>query len=166
MDSAWIDTASNVFAAVGTVGAFILGFVLLRREQHRDAETAEDERRSQAARVSAWVKMYRRTDGARELAFHVHNASDMPIYEVELPLPGPDGRAAEADAEFIGLVPPGQTIRRPAPKDWSRTYVQPEPVEIEFTDSAGREWRRNEQGTLIRVSAAKPKLTRGRERTL
>jgi hypothetical protein len=149
LDSAWLDTASNLFAAIGTVGAFVTGFVLLRREQYREADRTEDERRSQAARVSAWVEMYRRNDGVRELAFHVHNASDMPIYDVELPMPSPTGE--EPDSEFIGLVPPGQTIRRAAPREWSRSYVQPEPVEIEFTDSAGRAWRRDESGKLVRT---------------
>ncbi|MCM4085150.1 hypothetical protein, partial [Paractinoplanes hotanensis] len=48
------------------------------------------------------------------------------------------------------LVPPGQTIQRPAPPDWLRTYVEPEPVQIEFLDSAGRRWSRDEQGTLSR----------------
>jgi hypothetical protein len=151
LGSDWLNTASNVFQSVGTVGAFVTGFVLLRRELRREADRAEDERRAQAARVSAWVEMYRRNDGTRELAFHVHNASDMPIYEVELPLPAPAGE--EPTTEFIGLVPPGQTIRRPAPREWLGSYVEPEPIEIEFLDSMGSQWRRNEQGTLVRTAA-------------
>ncbi|MET7393525.1 hypothetical protein ABZS66_08535 [Dactylosporangium sp. NPDC005572] len=142
MDSDAINAFGSVFSALGTVGAFLVGFVLLRREQNREAERAEDMRRGQAARISAWVEMHRKPDGSRELAFHIHNASDMPIYEVELPMP--EG----GDAEFVGLVPPGQTIRRPAPASWLRSYVDPEPVEIEFLDSAGRRWTRNEQGRL------------------
>jgi hypothetical protein len=146
----WISTGANVFSAVGTVGAFVLGFVLLRKEQRREADRSEDERRTQAARISAWVEAYRRPDGTRELAFHIHNASDMPIYEVELPMPEPSNE--ENIAEFVGLVPPGQTIRRAAPPDWLRTYVEPEPVQIEFLDSAGRRWTRDEQGALNRVN--------------
>jgi hypothetical protein len=144
----WLDTAANVFSSVGTVGAFGTGFVLLRREHRREDERTEDERRAQAAKVSAWVELHRTPVGARELMFHIHNASDMPIYEVELPLPTPAG--GEPETEFIGLVPPGQTVRRPAPREWLTSYVGPEPIEIEFHDSAGRQWRRNEQGTLIR----------------
>jgi hypothetical protein len=144
--SAWIDTSANVFSSVGTVGAFVVGFILLRQEHKREAERTEDERRSQAARVSAWVEAYHKPDGSRELAFHIHNASDMPIYEVELPLPAPDGQ--DAGQEFVGLVPPGQTIRRPAPREWLRSYIEPEPVEIEFRDSAGRHWRRDELGSI------------------
>lgn len=139
---------ADAFSAVGTVGAFVVGFVLLRKEQRREADRSEDQLKSQAARISAWVEAYRNAAGGREVAFHIHNASDMPIYEVELPLPGQnDGQ----DAEFIGLVPPGQTIRRPAPADWLRSFAEPEPVQIEFLDSAGRRWTRDEQGTLTRA---------------
>lgn len=150
MGTEWIDTASNVFASIGTVGAFVTGFVLLRREHRQEAERIEDDRRTQAAKVSAWVELYRAIDGSRELMLHVHNSSDMPIYEVELPLPtrGDD----EPETEFIGLVPPGQTVRRQAPRDWLASYVGPEPIEIEFLDSAGWQWRRGEQGALVRAA--------------
>ncbi|MGC9666855.1 hypothetical protein ACNTMW_09905 [Planosporangium sp. 12N6] len=146
--SDWVSAGADVFSAVGTVGAFTTGFVLLRREHRREADRSEDERRAQAARISAWVEMYVRTDGRKELAFHIHNASDMPIYEVELPLPG---KSDGDGVEFVGLVPPGQTIRRAAPQEWLRTYAEPEPVEIEFLDSAGRRWGRDEQGRLRQV---------------
>jgi hypothetical protein len=152
LDSEWVGVGADAFAAVGTVGAFVLGFVLLRKEQRREAERSEDERRAQAARISAWVEVYRKSDGTREIAFHIHNASDMPIYEVELPLPNPE---REEITEFVGLVPPGQTIRRPAPSEWLRSYVEPEPVQVEFQDSAGRRWARDEQGGLAQVDRPK-----------
>lgn len=61
-------------------------------------------------------------------------------------MPTTDGQSHEA--EFIGLVPPGQTITRPAPKEWAKSYLPPEPVEIEFFDSSGRHRTRDEQGFL------------------
>ena len=45
------------------------------------------QRRSQAVKVSAWVEAQRTAQGGREVLFFVHNASDMPIYEVSLPTP-------------------------------------------------------------------------------
>jgi hypothetical protein len=150
LGSDWLSAFADVFSAVGTVGAFLLGFFLLRREHHRDADRAVHQRRAQAERISAWVELIRKLDGGRELAFHIHNASDMPIYEVELPLPAREGE--QESSEFIGLVPPGQTVQRSAPTDWLRTYVEPEPVQIEFLDSAGRRWSRDEQGSLSRTS--------------
>lgn len=149
MDSDAVGAAADVFSAIGTVGALLLGLSLLRRELRREAGRAEDERRSQAARISAWVEATRKVDGTRELAFHIHNASAMPIYEVELPLPAHEGE--EPTAEFLGLVPPGQTVKRPAPPEWLRSYAEPEPVQIEFLDSAGRRWNRDEQGALSRA---------------
>ncbi|GAA4953374.1 hypothetical protein [Actinoplanes utahensis] len=152
MDSDWVGAGADSFAAVGTVGAFIVGFTLLRREHRREADRADDQRRAQAERISAWVELTRKVDGTRELAFHIHNASDMPIYEVELPLPARGGE--ESHSEFVGLVPPGRTIQRPAPAEWLRTYVEPEPVQIEFLDSAGRRWSRDEQGSITRTDAS------------
>jgi hypothetical protein len=141
---AWISDAANIFSAIGTVGAFGVAMYLLRKEQQREAVRAEEDRRAQAARVSAWLEIQPTRNGGRELMFHVHNASDMPIYEVSLPalVPGDD------EAEFIGLVPPGQTILRPAPREWMKNYFAPEPVQIEFADSSGIQWARSEHGSL------------------
>jgi hypothetical protein len=147
--SDWLSAFADVFSAVGTVGAFLLGFFLLRREHRREADRAEDERRAQAERISAWVELTWKADGSRELDFHIHNASAMPIYEVELPLPARGGE--EPGSEFVGLAPPGRTVQRSAPAEWLRSYVEPEPVQIEFLDSAGRRWSRDEQGTLSRT---------------
>jgi hypothetical protein len=141
-----VSEAAEVFSAIGTVGAFGVAMYLLRKEQQREAIRSEDERRAQAARVSAWLETRPTARGGRELLFHVHNASDMPIYEVSLPtmMPGEE----DSEAEFIGLVPPGQTIMRAAPREWIKTYFSPEPVQIEFLDSSGHQWTRDEQGGL------------------
>ena len=146
---AWIDVGANVFSALGTVGAFAVGMVLLRQEHRREELRSEDDRRAQAVKVSAWIEASRTPQGGRELQFHVHNASEMPIYEVSLPMPVPDEE--DHEVEFIGLVPPGQTIQRPAPREWLKTYHAPEPVQIEFLDSSGQQWSRDEQGSLNRV---------------
>ncbi len=140
----WASVVVDGVAAIGTLGAFAVGFVLFRREHRREESRAEDDRRSQAVKVSAWIEAQRTAQGAQQVFFLVHNASDMPIYEVSLP----SSDAGEAEAEFIGLVPPGQTIQRPAPRDWLATYYHPEPVQIEFLDSSGRAWTRDEQGFL------------------
>jgi hypothetical protein len=148
----WIPVAAEVLSAVGTVGAFATGFVLLRQEHQREELRAEDERRHQAIKVSAWVEVHATAYGARELLFHVHNASEMPIYEVSLPTP----EEGTHEAEFIGLVPPGQTVQRPAPREWLKTYYSSEPVEIEFLDSSGRQWTRDEQGVLTPAADTSP----------
>jgi hypothetical protein len=141
-----VSEAADVFSAIGTVGAFGVAMYLLRKEQQRETDRREDERRAQAARVSAWLETRPTPNGGRELLFHVHNAGDMPIYEVSLPTMTPGEENTEA--QFIGLVPPGQTIVRAAPRDWIKNYFTPEPVQIEFLDSGGNQWIRDEQGAL------------------
>lgn len=146
----WIPVAVDALAAIGTVGAFAIGFMLLRKEHRREEARAQEARRLQAIKVSAWVEAHATAYGSRELLFHVHNASEMPIYEVSLPMPDEDAH----EAEFIGLVPPGQTVQRPAPRDWLKTYYSPEPVQIEFLDSSGSQWTRDEQGFLTPAADA------------
>jgi hypothetical protein len=146
----WVGVAVEALSAVGTIGAFGIGFVLLRQEHRREEARNEEARRLQAVKVSAWVEAKPGPHGGRELLFHVHNASEMPIYEVSLPMPDEDAH----EAEFIGLVPPGQTVTRPAPREWLKTYYSPEPVEIEFLDSSGRQWTRDEQGNLNRADGS------------
>jgi hypothetical protein len=146
----WLDTGANVFSSIGTVGAFAVAMYLLREEHQREALNDEEARRSQAVKVSAWIEARALPHGGREVAFHVHNASDMPIFEVSLPMPIPNADEGRHEAEFIGLVPPGQTIQRAAPSEWAASYFSPEPVEIEFLDSGGRHWTRDEQGSLTR----------------
>jgi hypothetical protein len=145
----WVNASASVFSAVGTVGAFAVGFILLRREHQREEEHAGERRRSQAAKVSAWVEAQRNHQGGMELYFNIHNASGMPIYEVSLPIPAPSGQAQRS--EFLGMVPPGQTLRRDAPKEWLTSYFSPEPVQVEFLDSSGLLWTRDEQGFLVEI---------------
>lgn len=116
----WVSTSANVFASLGTVGAFASGMVLLQREHRREAAREDEARRDQAVKISAWIEDRRTPSGGRELLFLVHNASDMPIYEVALRDLTADAESEEA--EFISLVPPGQTVTRPAPSSWLASY--------------------------------------------
>jgi hypothetical protein len=86
---------------------------MLRKEHKRDERHDDEQRRAQAVTVSAWIEARATPRGGRELAFHVHNASDMPIHEVSLPMPVPGADEQTYEAEFIGLVPPGQTRATP-----------------------------------------------------
>jgi hypothetical protein len=60
---------------------------------------------------------------------HVHNASDAPIYEVELPPPTRGGDAP--GTEYFGL---GSIVHRRAPQGWLASYIGSEPIEIEILD--------------------------------
>ncbi|MEU8661920.1 hypothetical protein [Actinoplanes philippinensis] len=71
MDSDALGAVADCFSAVGTIGAFLVGFRLLRREHRREADRAEDERRAQAERISAWIELVHQRDGKRDLTFHI-----------------------------------------------------------------------------------------------
>ena len=114
--------------------------------------------------ISAWVEVHRKPDGGRELAFHIHNASDMPIYEVELPLPAPPGDERAGRVRRPRAARPDHPPA--APPEWLRSYVEPEPVQIEFLDSAGRRWTRDEQGSLAPVTSEVDRPGRCRQRRL
>jgi hypothetical protein len=48
----WVSVYVDAAAALGTMGAFVVGFVLFRREHRREEGRVEDDRRSQAIKVS------------------------------------------------------------------------------------------------------------------
>jgi hypothetical protein len=66
---------------------FTIAMILLWQERRREDERAEEQRRCQAVMVSPWIEVTRTPQGGRELFFPVHNASEMPIFEVSLPMP-------------------------------------------------------------------------------
>lgn len=103
MTSDWAQVSVDVLSAISTIGAFAVGFVLLRQEHRKEEARLEEDRRFQAVKVSAWVEAHTVSYGGRELLFHCAMPA-MPIYEVSLPMldAQPDG-----EAEFIGSVPPG-----------------------------------------------------------
>lgn len=57
MNTDWLSAFANLFAAVGTVGAFIVGGALLRREAARDRSRFEQETRAQASGIHAWIEV-------------------------------------------------------------------------------------------------------------
>jgi hypothetical protein len=65
--------------------------VLLRQELKLEQTRTDGQRRDQTVKVGAWIETAPTPTGARELRFHVHNASQMPIYDASLPNPIPDG---------------------------------------------------------------------------
>ena len=56
VDPDWVSAYADVFAAVGTVGAFVSGGWLLHREIGRDRDRVDEKEREQASQVHAWVE--------------------------------------------------------------------------------------------------------------
>jgi hypothetical protein len=84
----------------------------------------------------------------------LHNASDQPIRDVVFYWMNPNG-SAQLDSRPLGaaVVEPHQTVRKQRPRhllDGLRSV----PVELQFTDAAGRSWRMDRAGRLEKLGAA------------
>jgi hypothetical protein len=121
-------------AAIGTVLAFWVALVVF-------IVALKDRRRQQAAQVAAWLER-----GEDETSLHIINSSDVPIYNVRadvkllgqsrnfyLPVLGP-----RADEILVKVPMPGG-------RQVSEKFAN---VEVFFTDSSGKRWRRREDGKL------------------
>jgi hypothetical protein len=126
-------------------------------------QAAEEERRSQAAKVTTWLA---RSDDDGAWEARIRNASDLPIFDVRTffhkihkvnPTPGggnwvPAGQEATPPDETICVFPPQadrvvavpENARKMFGEPTDRTYV----ASIEFTDAAGHHWERDARGTL------------------
>src|SRR5687767_13133313 len=92
--AAWVSAIATAVGSLGTMGALLLTYRLLRREADRDrvnevrraSETASA-RRAQAAQVSAWAKTEPRTVDAVptvriSYGAYVHNGSESPVFDL------------------------------------------------------------------------------------
>jgi hypothetical protein len=182
----WPVFAATLLGSIGTVGAWGATYFLLRREVDRDRDRDERAKREQASRVSAWFgqqeKIDRMTPKPRApWGAFVRNASELPIYEVQVDflLPSPPGELHDYRGSVaISRVPPsdepifipaGQELRKAAGTDTAGNPIYTESfggfaVAITFTDAANNVWRRNDHGHLQVRPTATPR--RGRWRRL
>lgn len=136
----------------------------IRASLEERKQAAEEERRSQAAKVTAWLA---RSDAADAWEARIRNASDLPIFDVRAffhkihridPVPGggnwvPVGQVGTPPDEIICVFPPQadrvvaipEDVRKMFGELTDRTYV----VSIEFTDAAGNHWERDARGDLV-----------------
>lgn len=164
LDSQQWGNAAEWLAAVGTVGALMLTYLLLRKELRELRAFEEDRTASQAQSVAAWLD-YQEAEGGpgwRDKIL-VRNASSGPVFNCVAYVFHPIG----ADADDIAgnmpmevvfdVVPPGGTLDHPINRDWieeDRVVFPGLVLEVAFTDGGGRHWRRNGSGTLERQAAA------------
>lgn len=171
----WGDVAGWV-GGIGTVAAFAATVWLLfqqnrtlreqgeqlriLRVQERDRQ--EDRRSEQAKFVSAWASNWQplpRMAGALPpdpladtvesgVVVRIRNASEEPVWNVGLMVWSHWGVEAKNVFTPLQLIPPGETrvadVTIALPKEMS---ISP-PVELVFTDAAGRHWHRDAEGRL------------------
>jgi hypothetical protein len=171
---------SSVFAAVGTVGAFIVGgwvlFRQVKRDRESDAERERSRRRRQAELVAAWVgsfdvdsdKLYsetlpqsksrtkpdRPTSGTTPAAI-VRNSSRLPVWDVSLNWVTREGPILNNTMSFA-TIPPGDEVAWEAP-DWLPKPELPNiGIQISFRDAGMVWWRRDQYGILTDLGSPSP----------
>jgi hypothetical protein len=167
LDPATWGTGADWLAAIGTVGALALTYVLLRKElgELNDARTsrvAEDERRRRANAMKLQPRIVRQggiegPDGYTEADVEVRNDGDEPFLNVTVGLhKAPRERAvARSNWWFVAPHAAATTVRL----QMSNSEAEPRAegvwlVEMRFTDDEGVTWHRDHMGALRRVEAA------------
>ncbi len=145
---------------IATSLAFLVTYLLLRARQkefraseHERRERDEDRRKDQARFVSAWVVgTSPQNPASTQLSVNVQyrNGSEEPIFGCNLYALHDYGPDAETTARaFIGVVPPHGSSTRDFRAQVVEGLLTDPPIEIRFTDSRGRHWRRRHDGQLI-----------------
>lgn len=143
--------------AIGTVGAFVAAAWLLAKEMRAHSSEHLRLRRDQASKIAAWLGEYGRIGGEHRWTVFLRNASDSPVFWLDLlivdPWPGEASPLTPKDACWA-THPPGETQRytycmEPTGPDaqGDRSHSGPG-ADIHFVDSAGVAWRRFTNGAL------------------
>ena len=187
----WVLAATTLAAFVAAVYGGMVAYNLLRVENQRDQKAAlerqqarsdrgeadrvkaaqlEADKRAQASKVTAWFAYWsarenRRVTSNGSWGAVVANASDLPVFDVEVPYfwvidnPGGSWSGEQRDyspPERFRVLPPGDRRFQAIPPDVQHREVTCDDnvyvVGIEFTDANGNRWRRTEHADLILLS--------------
>ena len=133
-------------AALGTIFATVLTALNLRREaQWR----REDEKREQAAHITAWILTDQKSGQIKEDIIRISNQSFSPVYHCVATFVINEQNGQHYPADYrrkLTTLPPGEW-HLAAPKGWRGMCARPG-VEIAFTDAHGVHWIRNAVGQL------------------
>lgn len=172
--AASVEAVATVSAVVAAVWAGYYAKRAFEKEVARDAERDEDRRRAQADRVAVWCE--ERYDYLRPATdtrtgkvvpswpYSIRNASDTPIYAVEVmfQLAGSE----PIGGEHVAIVPPGdKPMVREIPGEVRERAAQLRAdlgeyitASILFRDAAGRTFSRDFEGLLVRYDLAGDRL--------
>ncbi|MBF5081393.1 hypothetical protein [Quadrisphaera sp. INWT6] len=140
----WINT--DRIGAIGdgaTALAFVLGFAVYLHDRL-------DKRRAQAEQVAAWLSLDEHGNGRaryRRWYSHVSNGSTQPVREVLY-----IAARGAVEAQYIDVLPPGAAEVTPVGEEIAG-HLEGEyagGITLDFTDAAGRRWRRTSRGKLRR----------------
>jgi hypothetical protein len=144
---------------LATLGAFLAAAIAWRTFRHERRRDQDGELRAQANLVAAWlVSQETHWLNDRTLGIAIRNASELPVYRVDVHLynllecDDPDGRAAIGPDD----QPISFSLSVLGPSDEPLFFRWPSDAEVSsygelwlsFVDAAGREWRRTPRGVL------------------
>jgi len=159
----WGDVATWV-GGIATSIALFLTYILLRITRREQRTAQAEKREAQARLVSAWTNEIQQDPGssAYSVTIAVQNSSDEPVYGFRAAVgsewSGTDISYVEPDLDYI--VPPKSHQQKEVVLQFARTGAGATrsslPVELLFTDAAGKHWHRDRYGTLIQIAAGLP----------
>lgn len=120
--------------AVGTLGAFYVGFRQIHTERRerkkRTQEEGEAKKRAHAEQLSAWVA---------EADLHLSNSSHHPMHEVEIHM-------VNGHEYALKVVAPGVSAVKISPEDGKSQVAS-----VQFTDTHGQRWVKKHAEKLTKL---------------
>jgi hypothetical protein len=158
----WGDVATWV-GGLATAAALILTYLLLRITLREQKRVQTEQRQAQARLVSAWSSHIRRSGGNDQYSVTVtlQNNSDEPIYGLRAAVGtgwSINDRSFK-EIELIYVMPPKSDQERPTSMLFDQNPADSHgslPVELIFSDAAGRFWHRDRNGELTQITDERP----------
>jgi len=162
----WGDVATWV-GGIATAVALLLTYALLRVTRREQRTAQVEKREAQARLVSAWTNQIQQDPGSSKYSVTItlQNSSHEPVYGLRVAVgaewSGPDIAYVELDLDY--LVPPKYSQEKEIVLQFARTTAGTAstagsslPVELLFTDAAGKHWHRDRYGSLIQITERLP----------
>jgi len=149
-----VETA-QIFTAIGTVGSFVTAVAIFGYSGY---QARLDRREAQAVKIDGWIDSVIVDGTSHQVKFSISNGSDLAARQFYIQLSTNAGPVGQLLTRAV--VPPTAPgnyltlLSHPIPTPESMTDFDLDIIHgfyritIEFTDSAGRKWRRDFQGKL------------------
>jgi hypothetical protein len=185
-DINWGDVPTALALIFALIAGYI-GFQIYKIESERDQQAALERRRAQAAKIAIWIEEIhdeKHTDALGEAVpvptywrLTLRNGSDLPVSDVFYGLKCAPEMVGRPELSLLvrgmNILPPGdETVRLEReeitsllndrlPKEELQPFENPEDLSysvfLRFRDSAGVDWRRPDDGSLVEVTSGRPK---------
>jgi hypothetical protein len=159
----WGDVATWV-GGIATSAALFFTYGLLRITRREQRTAQAEKREAQARLVSAWMSQIHQETSSSKYSVTVilQNSSDEPVYGLRAAVgaewSGADIEYVEFDLDYI--VPPKSRQQKEIVLQFTRAGAYAArsslPIELLFSDSAGKRWHRDRYGSLILLAGKVP----------